>query len=512
MTNVSKAQSVAVAVWRMSLCLDLLATLWVAASPVLLALQAKEVGEQVKDKATQAAPSDSPLTKLFSKPEQAASSAADKASSAAAGQAGSAAAEKVQEAAPSDNPLSKLLSKPQQAAGKATDKASSAADKAQEAAPSTSPFSKLFTKPQQLASGAADKAKSSAPSATSAKGFASKQSSKAKEAAKDAVPSSNPLSGLLAKPEDATNAAKAAAPAGNPLTNLFNSPSQPEEATKEAAASSNPLSGLLTKPQQATQAASSKAKQAAKPAASKASGGSNPFSGLLSKPKQAADKGQSAAKQAGTGAAVAGAASGKVLVTLCLDTKKTLSRQGGLRPFPRPPLNVKPSACIDTHCCQPTMAGNLVLNSSYNCQQSVSAIIDRAYAPGLQHVITFNIFTDNIVKEWLTIGLNMQSCIRLTGSCVAAAAAAANAIKSNATGSGFETSLPSIPDASEAVQSATDAASKLSLPEAPTLASSGTGIQQVVVFLNHTESLCGAYQKLQQSIVPVGAQQTRCAC
>lgn len=67
---------------------------------------------------------------------------------------------------------------------------------------------------------------------------------------------------------------------------------------------------------------------------------------------------------------------------------------------------------------------------------------------------------------------------------VAAAAAAAEAVKSNATGSGFNTELPSppsLPDASKAVQSATDAASKLSLPDAPSLTSavSGSGLQQV---------------------------------
>lgn len=65
----------------------------------------------------------------------------------------------------------------------------------------------------------------------------------------------------------------------------------------------------------------------------------------------------------------------------------------------------------------------------------------------------------------------------------AAAAAAVDAVKSNVTGSGFETALPnppSIPDATAAFQSASDAASKLSLPNAPSLAPSDSGLQQVL--------------------------------
>ena len=82
---------------------------------------------------------------------------------------------------------------------------------------------------------------------------------------------------------------------------------------------------------------------------------------------------------------------------------------------------------------------------------------------------------------------------------LAAATAAANAVKGSAPESPSLPSPPSLPNPTEALRSSTDAASKVSLPGAPSMptsSSDSTGLQQVCLFPHVSPVRCDCYETL----------------
>lgn len=251
----------------------------------------------------------------------------------------------------------------------------------------------------------------------------------------------NPLlNSLLSKPQQVTSAAaqktkeatdkaadsvKVAAPSSNPLSSIFSKPEAVKDsaadATKAAAPSSKLLQGLVNNPTQASKAAASKAQDAAP--------SGNPLTKLLGKPDQAIE----ATKEA--------APSSNPLNSLLTKPQQAAANKSN---------EATRSAAKSTPSSNP-LSG--LLRTSKQAADKGKGETQQA-AGGAT----------------------------VAGAAAAATAAAANAVKSVPEAPSLP-SPPSLPNPTEALKSTSDAASKLSLPEAPSVTSVGqdsSALQQAI--------------------------------
>lgn len=263
--------------------------------------------------------------------------------------------------------------------------------------------------------------------------------------AAESSPAGNPLlNSLLSKPQQVTSAAaqktkeatdtaadivKEAAPSSNPLSRIFSKPEPTKDAAtdaiKAAAPSSKPLQGLVNKPKQASKAAASKAQDAA-PAG-------NPLTKLLGKPDQATE----AAKEA--------APSGNPLNSLLTKPKQAADK----------------AASKSNEAARSAAKSSLSSNPLSGLLSKPKQAADKGKGESQQAA---------------------GGAAVAGAAAAAAAAAAANAVKSVPEAPSLP-SPPSLPNPTEALKSTSDAASKLSLPEAPSVTKVGqdsSALQQAI--------------------------------